>query len=1393
MAVLLLATTSLRAATCADVWPAARTASSTVAPTLPAFSGSGALTLNATLGAGDFHYAGSTLASGTLTTASATTRLYINGNLSLSGATLLNGGGNPQNLIVIVNGSLTMTNTARINGLVYVAGSVNMSGSAQVAGALSSAGGITVSGSATTTYSETGVVDASYNTLCTPPVRPTLKIASPICGVTNKLLVTFNSTGGALPLGTSATTLGNYTVTSETGTSHTVSAARRSDDGYSVQLTVTPSLSSGVDYTVAVSGVKDQDGITMTAGSDQFYFTTTSNGSVGNYWGNTSFTGSPALQRIDSNINFSWNNATWPAGSNTTGMSARWDGYLEVPVSGNYTLRTVSQDGSRVWLNDLAGTPVVNRWVNGTGTATSTTLALVAGQRYPLRAEMYKTGANSTKSMQLQWTTPGSASYVAVPNANLYTCTTSFVSNTGLVAHYPLEGPTFNGSAGEVTDLSGNNLNGATIRTSTATTYPTATPARVCNGAVFNGNNYVRIPDGPLMDLTDAMSITAWIRLSSLGTELRTIFSKDENYEFHVDTSRRIYWWWNNSGGTARSFRSPNNSIALNTWHHIGVVYSPTRQSIYIDGVERAFTTYANEILRTNNDPMEIGADQGLNDRIWNGMIDEIKLYDRALSGAEVTADMNATRSCTASLDHFEISVASSASVCAAVPVTIRAVQSDGSTFTGYTGTVNISTSSAHGNWSKSAANGTLNPVTDTDDNGAVQYSFVAGDNGQIILNLSNHHADQLTITATESTSTKTGTSSAVQFSENAFVIAVTDARGDDFIAGRNHALQVEAWKSDPVTGDCGLFAEYDGNMPLKAWLTAGDAHPASAILPSITTTSTPVQLPSLASAPAASNVTLEFNAGVASLQWISSDVGQYEFNVRDDSSGMVVNSSGQPLPITGSSSTFTARPFGIYLAAPGNPAATSASGGAFVKAGANFSVQATAVQYQSADDANGDGQPDTGANLSDNSATPAFGKELPAESIVLSSDLVAPAVAAGGTNPGLGGTTSITAFTNGSGSASLSFSEVGIISLAATLSDNNYLGGQPVRGALPYVGRFYPDHFQITDNAPTLRDGSGSWSCDFTYRGQPFGFVTDPQLTITALNAAGNPTLNYTGDFWKLALPQHSIELDVGSVPAGSSCLSGSAIASGCFSENSASVSRVFSGQGTYDGAATFVTSAHTLQVNKVNATPASGDIPFSPQLDVVLPAAQLTDSDGACYQSGGSCAEYRINNVTGTELRYGRAWIDNTNGPVMTPLIMNVRLQYVDAAGNFVSNTADNNGCSGTSILPADIQLSNFTGNLGAGETGVAALVSRPGYYLLSLSPPGHDSSQQPNAGTATVTWLLDGDTSDNNPGEACTARWLCYDYNGDSRNENPAGKAIFSTLPDGRPLLFLRETYR
>ena len=77
-------------------------------------------------------------------------------------------------------------------------------------------------------------------------------------------------------------------------------------------------------------------------------------------------------------------------------------------------------------------------------------------------------------------------------------------------------------------------------------------------------------------------------------------------------------------------------------------------------------------------------------------------------------------------------------SACAIQQVTIEVYNSQGVQDTDYDGTISISTTTNNGNWAINNALGTLNPDPDNDDNGAVEYSFVAGDGGDIVLDYTN-------------------------------------------------------------------------------------------------------------------------------------------------------------------------------------------------------------------------------------------------------------------------------------------------------------------------------------------------------------------------------------------------------------------------------------------------------------------------------------------------------------------------------------------------------------------------------------------------------------------------------------------------------------------------------
>ena len=187
-------------------------------------------------------------------------------------------------------------------------------------------------------------------------------------------------------------------------------------------------------------------------------------------------------------------------------------------------------------------------------------------------------------------------------------------------------------SPNDITDSSGNNLH--------ATPFNGITTAagKICTALSLDGSNdYAEVADNAALDISQNLTVMAWIHPDALPSSgLMTILSKDENYEFHINTAGNINWWWNNSSGGTRQFFS-TVPVAVNTWTHIAIVYEPGSQRIVINGVERGTTAY-NETLITNNDPLHIGGDQLFAGRFFDGLIDEVKVYRRALSTAEINS-----------------------------------------------------------------------------------------------------------------------------------------------------------------------------------------------------------------------------------------------------------------------------------------------------------------------------------------------------------------------------------------------------------------------------------------------------------------------------------------------------------------------------------------------------------------------------------------------------------------------------------------------------------------------------------------------------------------------------------------------------------------------------------
>jgi len=479
----------------------------------------------------------------------------------------------------------------------------------------------------------------------------------------------------------------------------------------------------------------------------------------------------------------------------------------------------------------------------------------------------------------------------------------------------------------------------------------------------------------------------------------------------------------------------------------------------------------------------------------------------------------------------------------------------------------------------------------------------------------------------------------------------------------------------------------------------------------------------------------------------------------------------------SGSSNLFVVRPLALRIPVTGNNAATSNADAVSFTAGVDFSFDLEGVLWQQADDTNDDGIADgfndndpatNPADISDNAVAPNFNATAS-----LAATLWRPI---GGAIPPLSSASA--AISNGSSTVTANWPEVGIIEIGADVS--NYLGsGQDVLGRSSYVGRFIPDRFDVSDNSPTLADSCGA----FSYMDQSIDFATNPVITLTAREEGGDPTTNYDlGGFWKYtANLANRNYTNNATTPA--------------ILDAPIDVMNIALTGDTNADAAGELTISNEPVLYQRPADPrdtagggANPAIPFAADIDLNFTISDLTDTDGVCYDSNndGNCQTYSVNNIGGTQLRFGRLNVNNAFGSELVDLQLAVTAQYYDSLVNdFIASAGDT--CTTLTVAPAgppnwgQINLSNYQDSLSAGETTPTLSAFANGIATLTLSAP--DAGNQ---GSVLITPLLES-------GIALEQPWLQFDWDGDGNHDNdPTGTATFGIYQGNDSTIYLKELY-
>jgi hypothetical protein len=160
-------------------------------------------------------------------------------------------------------------------------------------------------------------------------------------------------------------------------------------------------------------------------------------------------------------------------------------------------------------------------------------------------------------------------------------------------------------------------------------------------GAIeFDGEGMVTIPGAEALDLTEEFTLEAWIRPEA-GCDFGQIFVKEDADEEHAAyvVSKHGSKLGAYLGVPGVEEESPEGRIEIGTWQHIAVTFDGGEVRLYVDGEEAGSVPVA-DILPTTG-PLRLGGSQiGTHGGGFVGRIDEVQIYNRALTAGEVAADV---------------------------------------------------------------------------------------------------------------------------------------------------------------------------------------------------------------------------------------------------------------------------------------------------------------------------------------------------------------------------------------------------------------------------------------------------------------------------------------------------------------------------------------------------------------------------------------------------------------------------------------------------------------------------------------------------------------------------------------------------------------------------------
>lgn len=161
----------------------------------------------------------------------------------------------------------------------------------------------------------------------------------------------------------------------------------------------------------------------------------------------------------------------------------------------------------------------------------------------------------------------------------------------------------------------------------------------------------ILVSDSPALNPTKALTIETWLNLNDTNHTYFVATKQPSgtagnnypgNFEFRVDPGGRLALLHQTSAGNTFSTYTSTSFVNSNGWHHVAVTLQAGGSVVfYLDGAYAGSSSQQGTFGFTTSEPLRIGTRKDALS-YFNGMLDELAIYSRALSASEIAAIYNA-------------------------------------------------------------------------------------------------------------------------------------------------------------------------------------------------------------------------------------------------------------------------------------------------------------------------------------------------------------------------------------------------------------------------------------------------------------------------------------------------------------------------------------------------------------------------------------------------------------------------------------------------------------------------------------------------------------------------------------------------------------------------------